>query len=55
MAGKKSPTHDIYTIEGLKAVKTEGSGVDSVQISIPKGMPYVKVRKALELALLRVR
>lgn len=54
MATKKK-THDIYTVEGLKVEKSEGSGVDSIQISIPKDMPYVKVRKALEIAILKVR
>lgn len=53
---KKEPTHDKYTIEGNKASKSESVGEsDNVEITIPKGMPYVKVRKALEIALLRVR
>lgn len=53
---KKELTHDVYTIEDRKVVKSESShDGEEFQILIPKGMTYVKVRRALELALLRVR
>ena len=56
MAKKETATHDVYTLNGNQAEKSEAKGAsDKVQVIIPKGTPYVKVRKALEIALLRVR
>ena len=53
---EKELTHDIYTLDGLKIEKSEGSfDLNGLQIIIPKGTPYVKIRKALETALLRIR
>jgi len=53
---KKENTHDCYTVLDRKVEKTEASFEgDEIQILIPKGTPYVKVRRALETALLRVR
>lgn len=55
-AKQKKLTHDAYTVSGNKVEKSEvQSDSELVQILIPKDMPYVKVRKALEIALLRVR
>lgn len=53
---KKEKTHIKHTHNGLKFSSEEiDSKCDGVEIIVPKGMPYVKLRKALELALLRVR
>lgn len=49
-------THIKHTINGLKVNSEAGLGDSSnIEIIVPKDMPYVKVRKALELALLRIR
>jgi len=56
MAKSKKDTHTKYTIDGLKVIGEPSKGTsDNVEILIPQDMPYVKVRKALELALLRIR
>ena len=49
-------THDSFKVVNTKVIKSEAShDSESVEILIPKGMPYVKIRKALEIALLRIR
>lgn len=56
MPKKEAPSHDVYTITGNKVEKSEVKGnSNKVQVIIPKNTPYVQVRKALEIALLRVR
>lgn len=53
---KKEATHDVYTVEGRKVEKSEMvHDGEQVQVLIPKNTPYVQVRRALEIALLRVR
>lgn len=53
---KKEPSHDVYSIDGRKVEKSEMvHDGDQVQVIIPKNTPYVQVRRALEIALLRVR
>lgn len=52
----KQKSHIKHTVAGVKVAKESVSGSsENVEIIIPQGMPYVKVRKALELALLRIR
>lgn len=53
---KKEPTHNKFEVLGNTVSKDEVTGKgEQVEIIIPKDMPYVKVRKALEIALLRIR
>jgi len=53
---KKEPTHNTFEVAGNTVSKGETVGKgEQVEIIIPKNMPYVKVRKALEIALLRIR
>lgn len=49
-------THNIHTIDGNK-IEVDGAefDCDKVQIIVPKGMPYAKIRRALEFAALRIR
>lgn len=53
---KKEKTHIKHSHKGVKFEASESDGEEGVlEINIPKGMPYVKIRKALELAILRIR
>ena len=53
---KKEKTHTKYSHKGVKFEASESDGEEGVlEINIPKGMSYVQIRKALELAILRIR
>lgn len=55
-APKKEATHTKYSISGVKVASEEyESKATDIEVIIPKGLPYTKVRKALEIALLRIR
>ena len=49
-------THTRYSIDGVKVSSNDlAADGDDVVVIVPKGMAYTKVRKALEIALLRIR
>jgi len=53
---KKEATHTKYNIDGVKVVSADcESNSSEIEVIVPKGIPYAKVRKALEIALLRIR
>jgi hypothetical protein len=55
MAKSKKASHNKFTLLDRTFEKSEVShDSDNVEIFIPKDMPYVKVRRALEFALLRI-
>ncbi|AUR93052.1 hypothetical protein NVP1182O_10 [Vibrio phage 1.182.O._10N.286.46.E1] len=53
---KKEATHNVFTVDKNKVSKDDMvHDSEKVQVLIPKGMTYVQVRRALEIALLRIR
>ena len=55
-APKKEAAHVKYSIDGVKVTSEDfDSKSESIEVIVPKGIPYAKVRKALEIALLRIR